>query len=186
MWEIRDFEALCSLDAGRFRLPLAAMVSALLARLPQHNTDTLIIDGPGVTRGVAGAELLPALISAAHVELVLILIRNGQPPPLINELGACGAEWVFVSAHHQACRPDKMPHRRERTQRWQSYLKQATGQTHRLDHLLLLGTPPPLSEPRAWVGRQVALLDEQRTLALGQVMSLVHNRLRIPAPVSNG
>lgn len=184
-WKIRDFEALCSLDVGRFRLPLAAGVRTLLARVPQRNTETLIIDAPGVTRGVAGAELLQELITATHADLVLILVRKGQPPPLINELCACRAERVFISAHDQALRPDKGSRRRERTQHWQTYLEHATEQVHCLDHLLLLGTPPPISEPTAWVGRQIALLDKKRTLAMGQVVSLENNILRILTPANN-
>lgn len=185
-WKVRDFEALCSLDAGRFRLPLAAGVRTLLARVPQRNTETLIIDAPGVTRGVAGAELLQELITATHTDLVLILVRKGQPPPLINELSACRAERVFIAAHDQAMRPDKTSRSRERTQRWQAYLEHATEQVHCLDNLLLLGTPPPISEPTAWVGRQIALLDTRRTLAMGQVVSLENNRLRILTPANNG
>jgi energy-coupling factor transporter ATP-binding protein EcfA2 len=54
-WRLEAFEPLCTLDAGRFRLPLMLAVQ----RLAQRQFDgVLLIDGPGVVRGVAGRELL--------------------------------------------------------------------------------------------------------------------------------
>src|SRR5512139_1004961 len=51
-WQICSYEAICSLDAGRFRLPLILAVR----RLAQSSINsTLLIDTPGVTRGVAGS-----------------------------------------------------------------------------------------------------------------------------------
>ncbi|MEH6579590.1 MAG: Clp1/GlmU family protein [Amphritea sp.] len=181
-WKVRDFEALCSLDAGRFRLPLADLVRRLLARSPQGNAETLIIDAPGVTRGVAAAELLSVLVAAADIDLVLILVRKDQPPPLFNELSACGAQLVFVVAHKQARKPEKESRRRERSCHWQAYMAHATEQDYNLDRLGVLGTPPPVSVPTAWAGRQVALIEKQRTLAMGQVVSLDNHRLRILTP----
>ena len=63
-WKLVALEALCSLDAGRFRLPLTACVR----RLAPGDAAPLILDGPGVVRGVAGAELLAALIAARFVD----------------------------------------------------------------------------------------------------------------------
>ncbi|MGC1951259.1 MAG: Clp1/GlmU family protein, partial [Gammaproteobacteria bacterium] len=54
-WTTLAMEALCTLDAGRFRLPLADALRRLMGRVPPG---VLMIDGPGVVRGVAGAELL--------------------------------------------------------------------------------------------------------------------------------
>ncbi|HHO68641.1 MAG TPA: hypothetical protein ENK12_06390, partial [Gammaproteobacteria bacterium] len=51
-WQVVALEALCSLDAGRFRLPL---VDAVRRLLPPSVNGTLLIDAPGVVRGVAGA-----------------------------------------------------------------------------------------------------------------------------------
>jgi ribonuclease Z len=77
-WRMLGYEALCTLDAGRFRLPLVAAVQRLVADRPKG---TLLIDGPGVVRGTAGAELLHALAEAGKVDLVMALLRaDGQTP----------------------------------------------------------------------------------------------------------
>ncbi|MFZ0467978.1 MAG: Clp1/GlmU family protein, partial [Thiogranum sp.] len=54
-WQLLAMEALCSLDAGRFRLPLLDGVRRLA---DSRAGGTLFIDSPGVVRGVSGAELL--------------------------------------------------------------------------------------------------------------------------------
>jgi len=43
-WQLCAYEALCTLDAGRFRLPLVTAVR----RLSSHNNGVLLIDSPGV------------------------------------------------------------------------------------------------------------------------------------------
>ncbi|UCE76872.1 MAG: hypothetical protein JSU62_01215, partial [Gammaproteobacteria bacterium] len=69
-WEAFSCEALCTLDAGRFRLPLVDAVRRLATRAP---AGPLLIDAPGVVRGVAGAELLLALVPALAADTVLCL-----------------------------------------------------------------------------------------------------------------
>ncbi|WP_372832565.1 Clp1/GlmU family protein [Pontibacterium sp.] len=181
-WILQDFEALCSLDAGRFRLPLIDAVRTLLSRLPQIENDLLIIDAPGVSRCIAGAELLPALIAATCADLVLVLIPEGQPPPLSSELSTSGIRSLFIASHTNAHKPEKAAIRSTRTQKWQQHLTHAVEHTFRLDDTTLLGTPPPLEAPDVWEGRQIALLHKQRTVTLGQVLGLSGNTLRIQAP----
>ena len=60
-WQVSAHAALCTLDAGRFRLPLVSAVRSLVPQLPD---DIVLIDTPGVVRGVAGTELLEALKDA--------------------------------------------------------------------------------------------------------------------------
>ncbi|MGD2113053.1 MAG: Clp1/GlmU family protein, partial [Gammaproteobacteria bacterium] len=84
-WTLAGLEALCTLDAGRFRLPLVAALRRLATRA---GPGVVLIDGPGVVRGVAGAELLPAVIEAAGADTVLVLARSGRPLPLAQELRA--------------------------------------------------------------------------------------------------
>ena len=48
-WRLLDLEAVCSLDAVRFRLPLIAAVDRLLAR--HHNAPVRVLDAPGLVRG---------------------------------------------------------------------------------------------------------------------------------------
>jgi ribonuclease BN (tRNA processing enzyme) len=52
----------------------------------------------------------------------------------------------------------------------------------------LVGTPPPLTESGAWTGRQVALLQQGRTVALGEVVRLEGETLllRLPPGAGNG
>ncbi|MEW6221492.1 MAG: Clp1/GlmU family protein [Thermodesulfobacteriota bacterium] len=161
-WQLLDMVALCSLDAARFRLPLVAAVRSLAARA---GDGLLLIDGPGVVRGVAGAELLAGLVEAAAVEAVLALHLPGQPVPLAAELAALGVAVHVVAAAAGA----RQPSQRQRA-RWRT----AGAVDRRLDlaGLSLVGNPPPPDEPAAWPGRQLALVAGGRTLALGEVRRL--------------
>jgi ribonuclease BN (tRNA processing enzyme) len=135
-WEVIELHALCSLDAGRFRLPLVSGVARLAQ---QAGTGVLLVDGPGVVRGVAGAELLHGLASAAAVDLVVVLVHPGRTPALTAETGA----------------------------------------------LPIASLTLPLSVASAWQGRQVALLNGDHTVAMGEVVALDRAglRLRLPAPL---
>lgn len=178
-WRVADVEALCSLDAGRFRLPLVAAVRRVA---PLAGDGVLLVDSPGVVRGVAGGELLSALVEAASVDAVLALSAPGRPPPLLDELHALDAEVFVVEAAVTAKRPGKPMRARLRTAQWDTGLLDAV--EHRLDlgAIHLIGTPPPVDEPSAWIGRQVALLRQQRMQAMGEVLELQGSRLIIRAP----
>ena len=69
-WRLVASEALCTLDAGRFRLPLVSAVRCLSQKVQDG---VLLIDGPGVVRSVAGRELLMGLVEAAAVDAVLAI-----------------------------------------------------------------------------------------------------------------
>ena len=169
-WQTLDLEALCSLDAGRFRLPLVQALGRLLARAPEGG---LLIDGPGVVRGVAGAELLEAMVQAGGVDAVLCVARRPEAPPLSQELAACGVRVVVVAAAPEAHRPGKRARARARTRLWDAHLAGAGQIRIALDGIPMLGTPPPADAGGLWAGRQLALLDaRQRTLALGEVLAL--------------
>jgi ribonuclease BN (tRNA processing enzyme) len=177
-------EALCTLDAGRFRLPLAMAVRRLLYKVPQG---VLLLDGPGVVRGVAGHELLPALLEAADLDTVLALTAADRQPPLMDQLLCLDAEIFIVHASPEAKRPGKRMRARERTRHWDAYLAQ--GSEYELDptSLRLYGLPPPIDESSAWVGRQLALLKENTTLGFAEVLQVNSGRLlvRTPVPVSD-
>jgi len=182
-WRLEALEALCSLDAGRFRLPLVDAVRRLL-RPPLAGT--LLIDAPGVVRGVAGAELLCALLEAAGADLVLGLVRSGGRAPLREELAAAGVEVLWMTTADGARRPGKHQRQRARTRRWDAWLGDAGVRLLDLSGLALLGTPPPRDVAHAWRGRQIALLEGGRTLTLGEALALGDDGLQLRAPAWQG
>ncbi len=181
-WVLKGLEALCTLDAGRFRLPLVAALRRLAQSVEEG---VLLVDGPGVVRGVAGAELLPAIVEAARIEVVLVLSRAGRPLPLKHELRALPVDVYAVPAALQAVRPGKRARAAWRTTLWDDYLAGAEERVFETGQLQFTGTPPPLDAPGIWTGRQVALLDGARTIAMGEVVALEGERLRVRIPAIN-
>ncbi|MEJ2361619.1 MAG: Clp1/GlmU family protein [Gammaproteobacteria bacterium] len=175
-WQVQAHAALCSLDAGRFRLALVTAACALLAACPDQ---TVLIDTPGVVRGVAGRELLQALVDLLEVDTVLALAALDQAVPLEQELCALPADVYVIHTSNKTMRPGKRARARQRTKQWDAWL--ANGHTHQLDitGLNLLGTPPPQEETHSWIGRQVALLQGNRTLAMGEVRALADHSLSL-------
>lgn len=168
-WQALELEALCTLDGGRFRLPLVSAV----ARLGRKVTGgMLLVDAPGVVRGVAGAELLTALVEAAAIDLVLVLARHEKKLPLANELASLACPVVLVEASARARHPGPGSRERQRTRLWNAHLQQAGERTIALAPEKLTGTPPPLPAGREWLGRQIALLGKGRTLAVGEVVGI--------------
>lgn len=182
-WTVDAIEALCTLDAGRFRLPLVAAVRRLAARA---DDGVLLVDGPGVVRGVAGAELLSAMVEAAGIDVVLVLMRAGRALPLQQELRALPVDVYAVPAAAEASRPGKRARAARRTGLWDAYLASAGECVLDIRQLSLTGTPPPLDAPGSWTGRQVALLDGAQTLAMGEVLALEGEQLRLRLPADAG
>jgi len=180
-WYLEAVEALATLDAGRFRLPLVTAVGRLARRAPPGVT---LVDGPGVVRGVSGGELLPALAEAVQATAVLVLSRGGRPLPLEEELLALPAAIYRITAVAGARRPGKAARARARTQQWEDYLQGTGERTLDLDDLMVLGTPPPLTAPDAWPGRQITLLAGRATLAMGEVLALAGRTLRVRLPAT--
>ncbi|MGD8631588.1 MAG: Clp1/GlmU family protein, partial [Gammaproteobacteria bacterium] len=178
-WTVEGLEALCSLDAGRFRLPLVAAIRRLAATV---DSGMLLVDGPGVVRGVAGAELLPAVVEAAAIDVVLVLVRTRRVLPLQQALQALPVDVYAVPAAEEASRPGKRARATRRTGQWDAYLAGAGERVLDTRQLTLTGTPPPLDVPGSWTGRQVALLDGTHTLAMGEVLALAGEQLRLRLP----
>ena len=178
-WTVEVIEALCTLDAGRFRLPLMAAIRRLSATV---DDGVLLVDGPGVVRGVAGAELLSAMVDAAGIDAVLVLAHAGRTPPLQQELQALPIEVYAVAAVPEASRPGKRARASRRTGLWDGYLAGAGERVLDIRQLTLTGTPPPLDVPASWTGRQVALLDGVQTLAMGEVLALEAEWLHLRLP----
>ena len=169
-------EAICSLNAGRFRLPLIQAVG----RLAEAQTNpVLLIDGPGLTRGIAAAELLTGLITAAAVDTLLLLSRKEKPPPLATECGAAGIEVIPVLASSAALAPSNRQRRRARTALWDTHISTFAIQQISLKNRPRLGTPPAADHHHQWQGRQIALVEKQRTIAMGEVVAVDTNHLEV-------
>lgn len=175
----KDCQALCTLNAGRFRLPLTFAAQSLLKSINREEEDCpLLIDPPGVVRGVGGAELLMALAESLGVDMVVVLHREKAKIPLAQELASLTAEIVLVPACAEAKRPCKLERMKQRTKLWNSFLANAVEETVHLDDLQILGTPPPLEVGEAWTDRQAALLDAKgRTVRMGEVTALRNKEL---------
>ena len=182
-WDLIDLEALCSLDAARFRLPLTSAVRRLAGRTGE---ELLLLDAPGVVRGVAGAELLTGLVEAAGIDLILVLARDTSRPPLPNEIQALGIQVFVLPAAMEAHRPSKRQRARRRTGLWQSYLHNAKEHLVELDQIQLTGTAPPLDVPPAWTGRQIAMLDQNDVPTLGEALGLDGGMLQVRMPKPPG
>ena len=182
-WRILAMEPLCTLDAGRFRLPLVQAVARLARAV---TTPCLLIDTPGVVRGVAGAELLAGLVDAVDPDAVAVLSRSADDLPLIAQLGTIRAALCRVSSAAAATRPDASTRARSRTRPWDEHLAAAVTVRVDLASLRLVGTPPPIVDEEQWIGRQVALYERGDSVAaLGEVVRL-HDRqfeLRLDRPV---
>lgn len=175
-WAVIAMHALCSLDAGRFRVPLLIGVQRLSKKVGEG---MVFIDSPGVVRGMAGRELLYGLLEAGDVDLVLLLTHAKSAVPLEAELRACGVEILRVPANPVACRPGKKVRAKTRTRQWDTHLADAGTQELDLEKLSLLGMVPPVAHAEAWTGRQVALLSRQHTLAMGEVLQLHGQNLSV-------
>ncbi|QTP60801.1 MBL fold metallo-hydrolase [Billgrantia antri] len=179
-WHLEAFEALATLDSARFRLPLVEAVRRLAARA---GPGALLVDAPGVERGIGGAELLPALAGAAGVDAVVRLASAHQPDPYLHERTALGLATLHLPTDPAARHPGKQQRKEWRTAAWDAYLAKAEEQELSLATLAILGTPPPRDTAHSWQGRQVGLLDDTgNSLALGEVLALEGDILRLLAP----
>ena len=176
-WQLVDLEALCTLDAGRFRLPLVSAVRRLAQRIEEKGM--VLVDAPGVVRGVAGAELLVGIVEAAAIDTVLVLARDAKKLPLANELETIACEVVLVQPSSKARQPSQRKRARQRTRLWDEYLRHADDKNITLSDTQLTGTPPPLHADQDWRGRQIALLKGGRTIAIGEVLNAEKNIFQV-------
>ncbi len=167
-WKAESYEALCSLDAARFRLPLIGAIGRLAKRV---EGGSLLVDAPGVVRGVGGAELLTSIVAAAGVDLIAVLVAEGQTPPLHQELQTVAADVVRVIASPLARRPGKSTRSRERTRLWDAHLAQTDLREISLSAMNILGTPPRQA-PEAWIGKQIAFLRGENSVAMGEIVGM--------------
>lgn len=182
-WQPLEQEAVCSLDSGRFRLPLLLAVATLAQRLPE---EVVLIDTPGMVRGLAAAELLQGLLHLLNRPPVLVVARERRRLPQLPLLRVLAEPLHWVQASVQAHSPSRIMRARQRTSLWSAYLSDQHSQVLNLRRLPILGIPPPQRQPQVWPGRQIGLLSDGRTVALGEVIELKGGRLRVqlPGPVA--
>lgn len=169
---------LCTLDSARFRLPLVSAARKLLAASQaRHGEATLLIDPPGVVKGVGGAELLTTLAEVLTIDAVVVLCRTPDLP-LKDELNALSIPLLSFAASPGTKRPTKTEREKWRTGLWDNFLTRAGREEYDIHTLHRLGTPPPCDKPDLWQGKQVALLDfAGETVAMGEVIELEGNIL---------
>ncbi|MFQ3790101.1 Clp1/GlmU family protein [Halomonas sp. A29] len=183
-WQLEAIEALATLDSARFRLPLTEAVRRMAA---QADEGPLLIDAPGVERGIGGAELLPTLAGAGRVSAVVRLAPAQVSDPYSHERAALGLATLSLPAPPQARHPGKQQRRLWRTAAWDEYLHSAEARELDLSALTIVGAPPPGDAPHAWPGRQIGLLDAGgATLVMGEVFALVGDRLTVRTPPLTG
>ena len=178
-WTNRVVVGLGTLDAGRFRLPL---VQAVEQAVTWHPHEVLLVDAPGVARGVATAELLPALMTAAKATSAIVLERPGHASTLAAMLRAHGRHVVSVQASSLARCESTMVRVQRRTDRWHEWMRDAGELKLDLAQIPVLGTPP-LTDTASWPGRVVVLYDSAgATIGLGQAVRLVGSKLTLRLP----
>lgn len=178
----RDWQALCTLDAGRFRLPLILAARRLISILDREKgtDDTILIDPPGVVRGVGGAELLMALTESLKVDVVVSLCREDGPMPLAQELAALPVMVLQLPCSPAARATARLEQLKHRIRLWDNFLADSIQESFSIDRLSVLGTPAPRKAPEAWTGRQAALLDARgETVRMGEVVRLQDGQLFI-------
>lgn len=170
-WELVHSAALCSLNAARFRLPLVLAATALAAKVERDAF--LIIDMPGVMRGMARAELLEGIARGAKAEAVVVISDKDSAPAMVSELGATGVEIFTVPPSTEARSLSTKERDTTRTRLWERYMDGA--QTLDIDtrSVPLVGAPPPVEAIDAWPGRQAALIDSRgATVSMGEIISI--------------
>ena len=178
IWRCVELVPLCTLDAARFRLPLVQAAGRLSRRAQDHR---LIVDAPGVARGVAAAELIHGLAAACSIDVVIVLGADGMDS-LAGDLGALGCRLIHVTPAPQARPPARDERVRRRTALWDDHLSGAIRRELPLSRFHVTGTPPPRSVPEAWRGRQVALLQGSESALMGEVVALAEDSITLDLP----
>ncbi len=176
-----DVQALCTLNGGRFRLPLVLAAGRLADLAEQAESNgPLLIDPPGVVRGVGGAELLTALAEALHVDAIVAVHPENKGLPMAVEISTLHGQLITVTASSAARRPPKTERAKHRSRLWEEFLGSSGEMVVDLDILPVVGTPPPAEVPSAWSGRQAAMLNGAgETISIGEIVCLKRKKLTL-------
>lgn len=171
---------LCTLNSVRFRLPLIiAARKLMLTAQCLHEKPTLLIDPPGVVRGVGGAELLTSLAESLEIDAILVLCKSPDIP-LKAEISSLSVPFISIAAPFIAKRPTKTERAKWRTRLWDNFLGKARLEEYDLNLLNHIGTAPPCDVPEEWRGKQIALLDTAgEPVGVGESLELVNNLLTV-------
>ncbi|SFM36777.1 Clp1/GlmU family protein [Marinobacter zhejiangensis] len=173
-WTVLATAPLCSLDAGRFRLPLLMATRYLLQTLDTLLPScefTLLVDTPGLYQGVAAMELLPALVDSIGIDLGLVLTPDSNTPRLPTGLPPLQIPLEQIPRAPEAHPLTKAERWQSRNRLWQSHMANAHDYQVPRDQFVLAGTPPALTEPETWQGRQIALFHDEQPQTMGEVVS---------------
>jgi len=177
-WEVVRTEGLGTLDALRFRMPLADAVRRLATA-----DGSLVVDAPGVHRGLAAAELLVGLVHAAALDTVVWVAPETDPGAVLPDLRAVGMRVERVHASRHAVCHSPSDRVRLRSTAWDEAMQGAEETRLPLTDRVLTGAPPPADLPAVWVGRQAVLLDALGdTVAVGEVVAREPDALLLRAP----
>lgn len=120
VWELVDSEPVGSLDALRFRAILLIAAARLIAR---HNVAELIIDAPGVHRGIGAAELIAGLVESLRITEILAV---GEPS---DALALATVPVQQVERPAGAAPGGDATRRKHRTKAWAAWLSEAADAT---------------------------------------------------------
>ncbi|UXI03117.1 Clp1/GlmU family protein [Photobacterium sp. TY1-4] len=179
-WQLLAFEALCSLDAARFRLPLSEAVGQLMQQVPDDCP--CLIDAPGMIQGVAAAEMLQTLVARTAASRLVVLAEREQVAELASVISALPCPVCWLSPSSLARLPLRSERLDWRTRLWQCYLARAVEYELPWQALVLLGTPPLRAEPECWPGMLVQLRDPQGGSVMGEVVALTPRGIRLRSP----
>ncbi|MFB6376063.1 MAG: MBL fold metallo-hydrolase, partial [Bradymonadaceae bacterium] len=178
----RRLAGIATLDAGRFRLPLVTAID----RLVDASSGPLLLDSPGLHRGVPAGELLDGLAMATAADTAVILGAPEEHRELAAALGSTGCEIVFIEPSDAASKSTAAKRARQRTEAWDDYLEGAATRSLPLADLHVAGAHPPLDARDAWPGRQAALLDGAgRTVAMAELDGFDGGDLQCRTPAAS-
>ena len=183
-WQLQDLEPLCSLDAVRYRLPLINALMQLVSRgFSQRdwesNNAVWMVDAPGVITGAAGEELLAALMAQLPLTHLCYLSQTVEPRLASLLTPRKRLEITLMQPSPEAAHASKSQRTQWRTQAWRTFMASAKKACLPLSSLARMGLGGELMTPDSWRGRQCALFQATRWLAMGEVEVLRGEQLQL-------